>query len=134
MLSVDQVLADLLSADQTQRPPEGYQPVSGTYVGQRGVYRLELRVDLHQDPEAECQPLGLVSGDLFRDTGRDNGGGKWDYRYSFIVERPFVRWSTEEVIILGTMTYYRNLELAPFTHDVFTRQTLKATIPLYTPD
>jgi hypothetical protein len=121
---------DLLLSDQIQPSPEGYQPVSGTYAGQRGAYRLELRVDLSQDPEAPYQPLGLVSGDLFRDTGRDNGGGKWDYRYSFIVEHPSVRWGRGEVAIVGDMTYYRHLEPSPDAHVPATRQTLNVLIPL----
>jgi len=129
---VDQIFPGLQSLDQIQLPPEGYQPVSGTYVGQRGAYQLELRVDLHQDPNAQCLPLGLVSGDLFRDVGRNDGGGKWDYRYSFIVEHPSIRWGTEQVVIVGDMTYYRNLEPVPGAHVSATRQTLKVAIPLAT--
>ena len=85
-----------------------HQPVSGTYIGQSGSHRLELRVDLpEQNAQNPYQPLNLVSGDFFQDVG----GGEWDYRYSFIVEHLYVKWGAEEVVIRGTMAYYRNMEL-----------------------
>jgi hypothetical protein len=124
------MLPDLPPLEETQPPACGCRSVSGTYVGQRGAYRLELRVDLRENANATHQPLNLVSGDFYYDIGRDDGGDEWDYRYSFIVEHPYAQWGTEQVVIVGDMTYYRNMELAPDQHVSATRQTLRVTIPL----
>jgi hypothetical protein len=114
-------------ADETRPAVQAHRPVSGTYIGQRGSNRLELRVDLaEQGPEMPYQSLNLVSGDMFWDVG----GGEWDYRCSFIVEHPLVRWGIDEVVIRGVMTYYRDLELAPTAHHASVQHLLRVTIPL----
>ncbi len=126
---MDEMFFDLPPLQDSQSIGPVRQPISGTYMGQRNSYQLELRLDLReQSSQGLYQPLNLMSGDLFRDVG----GGEWDYRSSFIVEHPHVSWGTEEVVITGTMAFYRNLELAPSTQDVFSRQILKVTIPVYT--
>lgn len=124
------MLPDLPPLEETQPPACGRRSVSGTYAGQRGAYRLELRVDLRENANATHQPLNLVSGDFFYDIGHDVDSDEWDYRYSFIVEHPYAQWGTEQVVIVGDMTYYRNMELVPDQHVSATRQTLRVTIPL----
>jgi hypothetical protein len=42
---MDEMLLDL-SSEETQPSDPVRQPISGTYVGERGMYRLELRLDL----------------------------------------------------------------------------------------
>ena len=124
---MNEMLFDQPPAEQT--PPGGpaHQPVSGTYVGQRGSQRLELRLDLRQPgTEGLYRPLNLVSGDFFRDVG----GGEWEYRSSFAVEHPYVTWGAEEVTIAGTMAAYRNLELAASSDEPASRQVLRVSIPL----
>jgi hypothetical protein len=124
---MDDTFFDLPPTPDVLPVAQVFRPVSGTYIGEQNGRRLELRVDLPQ-PGAPglYPPLNLVSGDFFRDVG----GGEWDYRYSFIVERPYVNWKPEEVVIIGVMTYYRNLEMAPSARDTLTRHELKMTIPL----
>jgi len=105
------------------------QAISGTYTGERGSYRLELRVDLREpQPHGLYPALNLVSGDLFRDVG----GGEWDYRGSFTIEHPHVKWGAVEVAIVGTMAYYRNIELDPTSPGGAPSQVLRMTIPLNT--
>lgn len=124
---MDDIFFDLLPSYETHAAGQAAQPINGTYVGQCGAFRLELRVDLQdQNPQVLYQPLHLVSGDFFRNVG----GGEWDYVYSFMIEHPYARWGVEEAIIVGTMTYFRNLELARDTDDAFARHVLRATIPL----
>jgi hypothetical protein len=121
---------DLSPIDGSQPGSQAYQPISGTYVGQRRSRRLELRVDLREKSlHGLHQPLNLVSGDFFSDVG----GGEWEYRSSFIVEHPRLRWEAdaEQVHIFGRMARFRNLELAPTPADAFTRQILRVTIPLH---
>lgn len=110
----------------TQAATRGHQPINGTYVGRRGPYRLELRVDLSEGLQGPYQPLTLVSGDLFREVG----GGEWDHRYSFLVEHPTATWGPEEVTIRGDMAYYQNLELSATAGSFASRPVLKVTIPL----
>ncbi len=126
---------DELSFDRSiaEAPPPAAnavrQFISGTYIGQRGSYRLILRLDLREPiPHGLYRPLNLVSGDFFRDVG-----GEWDYRYSFIVEHPYIKWGAEETVITGTMAFYRNLEAVTSGVDPFTRQVLRVTIPVLTP-
>ena len=105
------------------------QFISGTYAGQRGSYRLILRLDLREPtPHGLYRPLNLVSGDFFRDIG-----GEWDYRYSFVVEHPYIKWKANETVITGTMAFYRNLEAVDAGVDPFTRQVLRVSIPVLTP-
>ena len=124
---MDEKFLDLPSAEESHPSEQAHQPISGTYTGQRGSYRLELRLDLgQQSPHDLYQPLDLVSGDFFRDVG----GGEWDYRSSFIVEHPHVTWGAEEVTAVGTMAYYRNMELVRSAYEAVLIQALKVTIPL----
>jgi hypothetical protein len=103
------------------------QAISGSYLGQQGSHRLELRVDLNEPGlEAVYRPLNLISGDFFRDVG----GGEWEYRNSFVVEHPYATWGTEKVTIAGTMTYYRDLEATPTAQGVVSRPILQMSIPL----
>lgn len=126
---MDDMFMDLPTVEGSQPGGPWHRPVSGTYTGQRGTHRLELRVDLREQSQASVyRPLNLVSGDLFRDIG----GGEWDYRSSFIVEHPYVTWGAEEVTIVGTMASYHNLELAPQGHSTPSRQILRVTIPNHT--
>ncbi|MGQ9597887.1 MAG: hypothetical protein ACUVWZ_00555 [Anaerolineae bacterium] len=101
--------------------------LSGTYVGQQGSLRLELRLDI-QEPGAQAiyQTLNLVSGDLFRAVG----DGTWEYRSSFLVEHPYVKYGAEQVVILGTMMSYSGLTLSSSLVEPFSRQVLKVLIPL----
>jgi hypothetical protein len=126
---MDEMFPDIAAVENTVPTEAVRQPISGTYLGQRGSTRLELRIDLREsNPLGLHRPLNLVSGDLFRDVG----GGEWDYRYSFLIEHPYVKRGTEEVIITGTMTPYRNMELAPATRETITRQILRVAIPVRT--
>jgi len=126
---MDEMFPDFAAVENMAPTEVVRQPISGTYVGQRGSTRLELRIDLREsNPLGLHRPLDLVSGDLFRDVG----GGEWDYRYSFLVEHPYATWGTEEVIITGTMTPYRNMELGPATYEITTRQILRIAIPVHT--
>jgi hypothetical protein len=105
---------------------QGHRPISGTYMGQRGAYRLELRIDLNEGLQSPYQPLTMVSGDLFREVG----GEEWDHQYSFLVEQPTVVRVVEEVTIRGAVVQYQSLEL-PSTAGSFVGQAdLKVTVPL----
>jgi hypothetical protein len=126
---MDGMLPDSAAFENTAPAAGVRQPVSGTYTGQHGSARLELRIDLREpNPLGLHRPLNLVSGDLFRDVG----GGEWDYRYSFIAEHPYVKWGVEEVVITGTIAPYRNMELAPATHEAMSREILRITVPVVT--
>jgi hypothetical protein len=127
---MDEMIFDLRPVQDAQPPAAQIrQPISGSYTGQRGSYRLELRLDLREpNPTGLYRPLDLISGDFFRDVG----GGEWDYRNSFIVEHPYVAWGAEEVSITGTMAYYRNLELRAGGDQGLSRQVLRVTIPVLT--
>ena len=106
------------------------QPISGTYVGQRGSQRLELRLDLREPHASGLYPsLNLVSGDLFRDVG-----GGWDYYRSFIIEHPEIAWKEKQVSVQGAITYYGSGQLAAQTYNYATRQQLRVTIPLQPPN
>ena len=108
-------------------PAQWRQPVSGTYVGQRGFNRLVLRIDLREEsPAALYQPLNLLSGDFFR----DDGTGTWEYRSSFIVEHPTITWGAEEVIISGQMVTYQDLNISAYGS--FFTQMLRVAIPVHT--
>ncbi len=107
---------------------QGRQPVSGTYAGQSDSNRLELRVDLREDPRGPYQPLDLVSGDFFLDVG----GGEWDYHRSFIIEHPRVEWGAGQVVISGTMVYCRCVDADSANPDDSAGHMLEATIPLST--
>jgi hypothetical protein len=125
---MDEMLLDL-SSEETQPSDPVRQPISGTYVGERGMYRLELRLDLaEQSLQGLHQPLNLVSGDVYRDIG----DGEWEYRSSFIVEHPYVTWGAQEVAITGTMAYYRNLEVASSGYGAASTPVLRVTIPVQT--
>ncbi len=126
---MDEILFDLPATDQPQPSGPAHRAVSGAYVGERSGQRLDLRVDL-QEPGLEglYRPLNLVSGDFFRDVG----DGEWEYRSSFAVEHPHVRWEAEQVVVAGTMTTYHNLELAAASGELITRRILHVTIPLRT--
>ena len=93
---MDDLLSGALATDEIHPPGMGYQPVSGTYTGQNGSNRRELRVDLDERSQRQYQPLSIVSGDFFQDVG----GGEWDYRHSFVVEHPHIRWDAEQVAIV----------------------------------
>jgi hypothetical protein len=124
---MDDLLPDLWPEPGAQPAEQVHQAISGAYVGQRNSYRLEIRIDVReQTPQALYRPLNLVSGDFYRDVG----GGEWDYRYSFIVEHPSIKWDAEQVVIVGTMAFYRNMELTAAAQDGFSRQILNITIPL----
>jgi hypothetical protein len=124
---MDEATPNPVSDEGSHSASPEHQSVSGTYSGERSSSRLILRLDLkEQNPHSLYQPLNLVSGDFYRDVG----GGEWDYRYSFIVEHPYVTWRSGEAAIVGRMAFYRNLELAPDSHDVLTRQVLKVSVPL----
>jgi hypothetical protein len=122
-----ETISDFSPAKDPQPTGQVRQPISGTYVGQRGAYRLELRLDL-REPSSQSlyQPLNLASGDLFRDVG----GGEWEYRSSFLVGHPYVKWGTDEVAVTGSMVYYRKLQLAPSASDAVTTEILRVTIPV----
>lgn len=126
---MDELFPELGADDAPPPADQVYLPISGAYVGERGTQRLELRLDLREpNPHGLYRPLNLVSGDFFRDVG----GGEWDYRHSFIVEHPYARWQADEVVITGTMSSYRHLEVAPAATDLILRQILRITIPLRT--
>jgi hypothetical protein len=111
---MDDLLPDLWPEPGAQPAEQVHQAISGAYVGQRNSYRLEIRIDVReQTPQALYRPLNLVSGDFYRDVG----GGEWDYRYSFIVEHPSIKWDAEQVVIVGTMAFYRNMELTAAAQD-----------------
>ena len=58
---MDESLFDLPPAEDTQPAGPVRPPISGTYVGQRGSSRLELRLDLReQSPQSLYQPLDLA--------------------------------------------------------------------------
>ncbi len=104
------------------------RPISGTYVGQRGFQRLELRLDLREPHTPNLyQPLNLVSGDILRDVG-----GGWDYHRSFIIEHPEVTWEETQVTVQGAVTYYGSGQLAQ-TYNYATRQQLRVTVPIQSP-
>lgn len=103
-----------------------HQPISGTYVGQRGMQRLQLRLDLREtNAPSPHQPLNLVSGDFFRDVG-----GGWDYHRSFIIEHPEITWEEGQVTVQGAITYYGSGQLPTHTLNYATRQQLRVTVPL----
>lgn len=103
--------------------------LSGTYVGQQGSLGLELRLDV-QEPggSGAYQPLNLVSGDFFR-VAED---GTWEYRSSFLVEHPYVKYDSGQAAILGTMVSYSGLTLSPALVEPFSRQVLRILVPLAT--
>lgn len=107
--------------------PPTTHTLSGTYVGQQGSLGMELRLDV-QEPGASglYQPLNLVSGDFFR-VAED---GTWEYRGSFLVEHPYVKYGTEQAVILGTMASYSGLTLSPALVEPFSRQVLRVSVPL----
>lgn len=126
---MDELFTDLPAIEAAQPAGQLNQPISGTYAGQHGAYRLKIRIDLREHTlHGLHQPLNLVSGDFFLHVG----GGEWDYRSSFIVEHPRVKWGVEETTITGIMTFYHNMELASSTHEAFSRQFLKVSIPVQT--
>jgi len=134
---MDEILSDTPSGggfpcpgnQEGQTARQARQPISGTYVGQHGSRRLELRIDLREpDPPGPYVPLNLISGDLFQEVGNE-----WEYRSSFLVEHPYVHWGTDRVIITGTMSSFRPLEPAPAGHETASRQVLRITIPVSPP-
>jgi hypothetical protein len=126
---MDDLFAALPASYEAIPGGDGYEPVSGTYAGRNGTKRLELRVDLHQNVGMPYEPLNLISGDIFQGMG----GAEWDYRYSFIVEHPYIRWGAEQVFVIGTMNCWRDADSAMQSHDLHTRHILKATLPLSAP-
>jgi hypothetical protein len=128
-MTMDEILLGLPQAGEAQPADPVRQSISGTYMGQRGLYRLELRLDLReQSLQGLHQPLNLVSGDIFLEIG----DGEWEYRNSFIVEHPYVTWGAQEVAITGTMAYYRNMELVSTGYDASSAPILRVTIPVQT--
>jgi hypothetical protein len=126
---MDEMLLNPSTSEETPPADPVRQSISGTYLGQRGLYRLELRLDLSEPSlQGLHQPLNLVSGDFYRDIG----DGEWEYRSSFIVEHPYISWDAEEVTIAGTLAYYRNLELSTAGEIGMSLQVLRVTIPVQT--
>jgi hypothetical protein len=116
-------------ARRAWQPEQGFAPVSGTYVGQSGTYRLELRVDLDEGAQGPYRRLNLVSGDLFRDVGT----GEWEHRYSFVLDHPSVTWRlpvAKEVAIEGAMCYSQGPDLASSAKSAAAQPLLKVSIPL----
>ena len=120
------MFSDVLAVGENPQPGGGYRPVSGTYTGQSGSDRLELRVDLSESSQNQYQPLNLVSGDFFQNMG----GSEWDHRQSFAVEHPSIGWEPEQVTITGDMIYYRSTDLPSSGQEASTRHILKTVIPL----
>ena len=125
---MNEMFSDALAVGEDSHLEGGYRPVSGTYIGQHGSNRLELRVDLGEGPQQHYPPLNLVSGDFFQDMG----GGEWEHRHSFVIEHPSIRWEPEQVSISGDMIYYRNRDLPSTGQQASARHILQAFIPLST--
>jgi hypothetical protein len=129
--AMDTTLVDQPQITPVQPADLAYKSVSGTYVGRRGLQRLELRLDLQEKSlHGLHQPLNLVSGDLYFDTG----DGQCEYRSSFIVEHPYATWDDHEVAITGTMVNYVNLEPASPGTDAGSAPILRVTIRYETID
>ncbi len=107
-------------------PPDWFRclrlgPVSGRYEGDMtsptaGRYRLDLRVDIDVR-YANSPVMNRVSGDIyqvytFRLLGRP--AFTWTvYRESWIVDNPVVTWSRCNVVVTGTVRYWKGIH--PFT-------------------
>jgi hypothetical protein len=118
---------DLPLAENAQPSLPVLNFISGTYVGQESIQRLELRVDLpERQPGSPYQSLNLVSGDLFSDVG----GGEWAYGSSFIVDSPTVDWGAEQVVITGSLTRQGSVDPDPEAYGTPSRETLRMEIPV----
>lgn len=125
---MEQPFPDLTLAAETSPPTGKHQPVNGSYSGQFGSLRLDLRVDIEEgNADSPYRPLNLISGDLFRDVG----GGEWDYRSSFVVEHPYLRWGDADVTLAGTMTVSGSGLPASASPELSGQPALRLILPLH---
>ena len=100
------------SSSSTENRYEPSYPVSGHYYGEMivpdpGRSALDLRVDIDAH-HAHSPVMHRVSGDIYQLYNSPLEGEKAVYQESWVVDTPAVKWSSCEVVIEGSVRYYRS--------------------------